>query len=398
METSYPYEQIDALVGRIFVIEDKTVGTAQQKFILRYRGKLCMEDSAAAYDQLAAQLEPLGLTPLFRWEENRQAIVLIPGLPKPRPSNPRINLILFIATLLTVWFSGALYGLEEPLPSDPVQVVLLFIRRGWPFAISMIAILGAHEFGHYLMGRHHGVHVTLPYFIPMPFSPFGTMGAFINMKEQPKNRRQLLDIGIAGPLAGMVVAVPVLLLGLSLSKVGPLPLAAQSDTMLTLEGNSVLYLFLKFFMFGHLLPAPATYGNLSPWLYWLRYFFTGQPFPMGGTDVMLHPVAMAGWVGLLVTTMNLIPAGQLDGGHILYVLLGRKNAKRLYPIILVALALLGLVWSGWWLWAFIIFLVGRFYAEPLDQITPLDNRRKWLAVLALVIFFLTFTPVPMVLI
>ncbi len=119
---------------------------------------------------------------------------------------------------------------------------------------------------------------------------------------------------------------------------------------------------------------------------------------MGGTDVMLHPVAMAGWVGLLVTTMNLIPAGQLDGGHILYVLLGRKNAQRLYPIILVALALLGLVWSGWWLWAFIIFLVGRFYAEPLDQITPLDNRRKWLAVLALVIFFLTFTPVPMVLI
>ncbi len=398
METSYPYEQIDALVGRIFVIEDKTVGTAQQKFILRYRGKLHTEDSAAAYNQLAAQLEPLGLTPLFRWEENRQAIVLIPGLPKPQPSNPRINLLLFIATLLTVWFSGALYGLEEPLPSDPLQVVLLFIRRGWPFAVSMIAILGAHEFGHYLMGRHHGVHVTLPYFIPMPLSPFGTMGAFINMKEQPKNRRQLLDIGIAGPLAGLVVAAPVLLLGLSLSKVGPLPLAVQSDTMLALEGNSVLYLFLKFFMFGHLLPAPATYGNLSPLLYWLRYFFTGQPFPMGGTDVMLHPVAMAGWVGLLVTTMNLIPAGQLDGGHILYVLLGRKNAQRLYPIILVALALLGLVWSGWWLWAFIIFLVGRFYAEPLDQITPLDNRRKWLAVLALVIFFLTFTPVPMVLI
>ncbi len=267
METSYPYEQIDALVGRIFVIEDKTVGTAQQKFILRYRGKLRTEDSAAAYNQLAAQLEPLGFTPLFRWEENRQAIVLIPGLPKPQPSNPRINLLLFIATLLTVWFNGALYGLEEPLPSDPLQVVLLFIRRGWPFAVSMIAILGAHEFGHYLMGRYHGVHVTLPYFIPMPLSPFGTMGAFINMKEQPKNRRQLLDIGIAGPLAGLVVAAPVLLLGLSLSKVGPLPLAAQSGTMLTLEGNSVLYLFLKFFMFGHLLPAPATYGNLSPLLY-----------------------------------------------------------------------------------------------------------------------------------
>lgn len=398
MDTDYPYEQLDALVGRIFIIEDKTIGAARQGYIMRYHGRLRMEDSAAAYDQLSAQLRPKGITPLFRWEDDRQTIILIPGLPAPRASNAWINLVLFIATLLTVLFSGALYGLEGPLPSDPLQIVLLFLQRGWPFAASMIAILGAHEFGHYLMGRYHGVHVTLPYFIPMPFSPFGTMGAFINMKEPPKNRRQLLDIGIAGPLAGLVVALPVLFLGLSLSQIDQLPLTPLPGTSLSLEGNSVLYLFMKFFVFGRLLPAPPSYGDLSPLLYWVRYFFTGQPFPMGGIDVMLHPVAMAGWAGLLVTAMNLIPAGQLDGGHILYVLFGRRNAQRLYPLILVALALLGLVWTGWWLWAVIIFMVGRFYAEPLDQITPLDNRRKLLAVLALVVFFLTFTPVPLVLI
>lgn len=398
MDIDYPYEQLDALVGRIFIIEDKTIGAARLGYIMRYHGRLRMEDSAAAYDQLSAQLRPMGITPLFRWEDDRQTIILIPGLPAPRASNAWINLVLFIATLLTVLFSGALYGLEGPLPSDPLQIVLLFLQRGWPFAASMIAILGAHEFGHYLMGRYHGVHVTLPYFIPMPFSPFGTMGAFINMKEPPKNRRQLLDIGIAGPLAGLVVALPVLFLGLSLSKIDQLPLTPLPGTSLSLEGNSVLYLFMKFFVFGRLLPAPPSYGDLSPLLYWVRYFFTGQPFPMGGIDVMLHPVAMAGWAGLLVTAMNLIPAGQLDGGHILYVLFGRRNAQRLYPLILVALALLGLVWTGWWLWAVIIFMVGRFYAEPLDQITPLDNRRKLLAVLALVVFFLTFTPVPLVLI
>ena len=162
-----------------------------------------------------------------------------------------------------------------------------------------------------------------------------------------------------------------------------------------MEGNSILYLLLKFMAFGKLLPEPASYGNLSPFLYWLRYFITGRPFPFGGTDVLLHPVAWAGWAGLLVTAINLIPAGQLDGGHMLYVLLGKKRAERLLPFILVALVLLGLSWNGWWLWAALIFFLGRVYAEPLDQITPLDSRRKILAVIALVIFLLTFTPVPL---
>ena len=134
---------------------------------------------------------------------------------------------------------------------------------------------------------------------------------------------------------------------------------------------------------------------MSPVLYWIRYFFTGQPFPWGGMDVVISPIAFAGWAGLLVTALNLIPAGQLDGGHVLYVLFGRK-ARAFLPVILAALVLLGFVWIGWWLWAFLIFLLGRLYAEPLDQITPLDPTRKAVAILGLVIFFLVFTPIPLI--
>jgi len=150
-------------------------------------------------------------------------------------------------------------------------------------------------------------------------------------------------------------------------------------------------------VFGQFLPAPADYGGLSPLLFWVRYFFTGQPLPYGGMDVLLHPVAWAGWGGILITSLNLIPAGQLDGGHLLYVLFGRERARRIYPLVLLALGLLGFVWAGWWLWAVLIFLFGRVYAEPLDQITELDARRKRLGLLTLIVFVLVFTPVPLVL-
>jgi membrane-associated protease RseP (regulator of RpoE activity) len=302
---------------------------------------------------------------------------------------------MFLLTVASVIYIGGLYGLTEAPPDDFLQAATLILSRGWPYALALMAILGAHEFGHYLVGRWHGVHVTLPYFIPMPFgiSPFGTLGAFINMKEIPRNRKILLDIGIAGPLAGMAVAVPVLILGLVLSELNRLNPAPGMG--FTLEGNNLLYLMSKFVVFGKLLPEPATYGDVSPILYWLQYFFTSTPLPLGGLDVQLHPVAWAGWAGLLVTSMNLIPVGQLDGGHILYVLLGRKNAQRVTPFVLGGLALLGLAWPGWWLWAGLIFFMGRAYAEPLDQVTPVDSRRKWLGALALLVFLVTFTPVPL---
>jgi len=374
-------------------IEDTTLGTPKQGFIVRYRGRIRLEDTNAAYDNLAALLKPYNLTPLFRWDSGRHAILIVQGMPQVRQSDTRINLLLGVLTIASVFYTGAVYG-GQALPSDLLQGVVAVIKNGWPFGVSMMAILAAHEFGHYLVGRYHGAKVTLPYFIPLPvISPFGTMGAFINMKEPPKNRRILLDIGIAGPLAGLIVAIPVLFLGLYLSNLSPLNVPPGQAVQL--EGNSIIYLLAKFITFGKLLPQPVSYGTTAPLLYWLRYFFTGQPLPIGGIDVNISAVAWAGWAGLLVTAMNLVPAGQLDGGHMLYVLIGREKAQRVLPFIIGALLLLSIVWNGWLIWAALIFFFGRVYAEPLDQVTPLDSKRKWLAVLALVVFLLTFTPIPL---
>jgi membrane-associated protease RseP (regulator of RpoE activity) len=392
------FDALHKIVERVFQIDDITIGDPKKDYILRYRGMLKVKSSEEAYDDLAKELKPMGITPLFRWEGKRHVIILIPGLPEMKPSNPWVNLVLFIATVLSVLLTGVLYGMQD-VPPEGTGILgwtALLFRSGWPFAVSMLAILGAHEFGHYFMGRHHGVHVTLPYFIPFPFSYFGTMGAFIRMKEIPRNRNVLLDIGIAGPLAGLVVAIPVLFLGLGLSEISVLPVAASTEAMFQMEGNSILYLLAKYITFGQLLPAPAAYTGPEV-LHWLRFFFTGQPFPWGGTDVMMHSVAWAGWAGLLVTAMNLLPVGQLDGGHVMYVLIGRERAQKLFPFVVTSLIALGFVWSGWWLWAVLLFLMGRRYAEPLDQITPLDERRKRLALLALVVFVLTFTPVPLTL-
>jgi len=380
----------------VFRIEEVTWGDDKQNFLVRYRGKLLL-GSEAAYLQLSKSLQNLDVTPLFRIEDGEEIIVLLKGIVTPKPSNPWINLILFILTGISVVFAGTLFEYRGPLTTDLNQLLpylLPTLYRGMAFAASLLAILLAHEFGHYLAARYHRSAVTLPYFIPFPFSPFGTMGAFIQLKEPPKNKRILLDIGIAGPLAGLVVAIPVLFLGLYLSQTDKLPLFLAQGQAISLEGNSLLYMFMKFIVFGEWLPAPINLGGINPLIYWLRYFFTGQPVPYGAVDVLLHPVAWAGWAGLLITALNLIPAGQLDGGHILYALFG-KRSRIVIPFVLVALIILGTVWSGWWLWAFLIFLLGRSHAEPLDQITPLDPRRRALAVFGLVVFVLVFTPIPL---
>jgi len=395
-------EKVDytQFINQVMLVEDITWGDPAQGYLVRYRGKIYSEDTAAVYDNLSQILRPKGITPLFRLDGGQHVVLLMQGVIQPKPSAAWVNILLFGLTIITVLMAGAIYSFsyEGPLPDSllgQLKILISQFPNGISFAISLVAILLAHEFGHYLAGRFHKTHVTLPYFIPFPFSPFGTMGAFIQVKEIPRNRRVMLDIGIAGPLAGLIIAIPVLLIGLSLSEVEKLPFLIHQNQTLTLEGNSLLYLGMKYLTKGELLPAPFTYGNLNPLIYWIRYLFTGSPLPLGGYDVMMHPIAWAGWAGLLVTSLNLIPAGQLDGGHILYVISGQK-ARRLVPFIILALVILGFFWSGWWLWAVLIFFLGRSHMEPLDQITPLDPRRKILALLAIVLFFLVFIPVPLI--
>ena len=387
---------LDPLVEKYFSIEQVTWGGPRQPFVVRYVGRL-RGDSLAAHKALSKELKHHKLTPIFLEEEGQQVIQLVEGLPTAQPSNPWINLILFVLTLFSMLFAGFLYSNSAPEADSLSGALRVFVQNpgvGLPFAASLLAILLAHEFGHYLAARYHRTAVTLPYFLPFPFSPFGTLGAFIQLKSPPRNKRELLDIGLAGPLAGLAVALPLLLIGLSLSEVERVPLFIRVGEAFSMEGNSILYLFAKYLTHRQLLPAPMSYGELSPILYWLRYFFTGLPTPLGGMDIFLHPIAWAGWSGLLVTALNLIPAGQFDGGHLLYALFG-KNAGRVLPLVLIVLAALGFYWSGWWLWVFLIFMLGRAHARPLDQITPLDTGRKLIAILGLIIFVLIFTPIPL---
>jgi membrane-associated protease RseP (regulator of RpoE activity) len=377
--------------------------------IARYRGRLITEDTAAAYDQLAEALNPHGITPLFRKDGDRHMIMLVPTPVIPGRS-PRvwINIILFLITV----FSVMLTGVDIPpamMPADgsvPWMYMFQHLFTGWPFALAMLGILFTHEMGHYLMCRYYKVPATLPYFLPAPLiSPLGTMGAFIMMRGIPKNKRILFDVGVAGPLAGLIVTIPVLFLGLSLSHLGPIQHTAAGSSGF-LEGNSLFYLFAKYVVFGKLLPEPATMSGLSTAIYWIRYFLTAHPIPYGGLDVQLNSVALAGWAGLLVTALNLVPVGTLDGGHVAYGLFGEK-ARQIFPIavaVLIALIFLPVLFTlsltafnlSWVFWVFILFWLGNVRTTPLDDITELDTKRRALGFLVLFIFFLIFTPIPMV--
>lgn len=392
---SFPEPEIlNQLVARVLRVEDVTSLNPQQGgphgFLTRYRGRLLDEDSASAYDVLAGSLDPYRISPYFRLEDGKHVIYLAPKQADARPEKVSTNIILFILTVLSVMMAGA--QVEGPIPQDFLGQLLLIAQNifsGWPFALSLLGILLAHELGHYFMSRYHKTPATLPYFIPFPFSPLGTMGAAILMRGAPKNKRILFDIGVAGPIAGLIVAIPVLLYGLSLSTLGTI----EPNPNGFLEGNSLIYLLSKFIVFGQLLPAPAAPQGI---LYWLQYFFTGRPIPFGGLDVFIHNVAFAGWAGILVTALNLIPAGTLDGGHVVYALFGEK-AKKAFPFTVGLLLALGIFWSGWWLWAALLFWLGRVNAQPMDQITELDPKRKAVAYAMIVVFILAFTPVPFML-
>jgi len=305
------------------------------------------------------------------------------------PFRWKANAVLFVATVVSVFLTGALY-VSPRLADEPWPVILRAIPTGWPFAVPLLAILLTHEFGHYIAARVHRVDASLPYFIPLPiFSPFGTMGAVIAMRGRIRSRDALLDIGASGPLAGLCVAVPVLLVGLWGSVVAP------SGEHGILEGQCLLYVGLKRLVFG---PIPEGY------------------------DVFLEPMAFAGWAGLFVTMLNLVAVAQLDGGHIAYALFGPRQdryARFLHgslflafgynlvrfvgPLVIrrqwsaippVLLNVQVLFWLIWYLVILVIMRVGGAGHPPTEP-GPLSPVRKGLAVLSLVLFVLLFMPTPM---
>lgn len=290
----------------------------------------------------------------------------------------RIHILLFIVTVFTTFVAG--YGQGG-------------VTGGLSFSAALIFILGAHEMGHYFFGKKYGVDITPPYFIPAPpvISPIGTFGAFIKIKSRISSKKALFDIGVAGPIAGIVVAVPVLYIGLSLSEIVDVS-SYRGEAGITLGNSPIFYFF-----------SQLIFGNIPE-----------------GKDILLHPVAFAGWIGLLVTALNLIPSGQLDGGHIIYSVFGKKIHSITSFTAIMLLLILGtgsapfenllvlitdgstvlpeqLVfngWPGWLLWSVFLVIMGNRHPSTIFEEYDIGRKRKIIAFLTMLLFIGCFSPFP----
>jgi membrane-associated protease RseP (regulator of RpoE activity) len=301
----------------------------------------------------------------------------VPVHPLPRPrhwyNSLPFHLGLFSLTVVTTLIVGTHIALNyaRNVPVFDWDVSLAYFRELWrhpgllllgvPFSFTLLSILLTHELGHYLTCRHYGIRATYPYFIPAP-TLIGTLGAFIRIKSPIANRRELFDVGISGPLAGFVLAIPALILATFLAK-GAMP--ATTTDSISLGTPVAVILLAKIFRNG-----------INP------------------AEIILHPVGCAAWVGLFATALNLLPVGQLDGGHILYAVLGDKCRNISRGFFLVLLPLGYYCWYGWLAWAVILFFLGLRHPMVVEPVEPLGRNRTFLALVAALILVLTFLPAP----
>lgn len=283
------------------------------------------------------------------------------------------HLALFLLTVLTTLVVGTHIALNysQNVPAFDWDLSVGFFRELWarpnriilgvPFSFTLLGILLAHELGHYFTCRRYGIHTTYPYFIPAP-TLIGTLGAFIRIKSPIVNRRELFDIGISGPIVGFIVAIPALVLATFLTK-GAVPNTSPDSISL---GKPLAVILLAKFLRSGINPA----------------------------GIILHPVGCGAWVGLFATALNLLPVGQLDGGHILYAVLGDKYRNISRGFFLVLLPLGYFCWYGWIAWAVVLFFLGLRHPRVIEPIEPLGRARKTLAIVAALILLLTFLPTP----
>ena len=352
-------QYIDSLNGLIDI--DVIYGSKRDVLL---RGSFCSSIEGTETDILNRISTLPGKAEIISIKPRVVIRVQMPGIIAPNKI-PWLNVILFVLTLFSTIIVGAANAgvdfLAEPdmFWKDPAKIIL----AGIPFSFSLLGILLFHEFGHYIASRIHGVKVTLPYFIPFP-NFIGTMGAVIRSRSPFITRKQLFDVGAAGPLSGMIIAVPVVIWGLA----HPNFIPETTDLAgLMYLGDSLLFTFIS--MFFH------------------------PPTPEGYIAV-LSPVAFAGWVGFLVTMLNLLPIGQLDGGHILYAMFGKKQHTIAY-ISLLALVALSFLWVGWIIWAFLgLFLIKPPHPPTVLDDLPIDRKRMLIGYICIVVFILCFIPTP----
>ena len=278
------------------------------------------------------------------------------------------HIVLLVVTILSTTYVGAFHYLSFQADIAPIRTLTLgwsFFLNGLWYSVTVLSILGCHELGHYLACRYYNVDASLPFFIPMPFLLTGTMGAFIRIREPIPTKRQLFDIGIAGPIAGFLIVVPALVIGISLSRVVRLP-----DTY-DWFGEPLLFKIVQRFIWGPIAP---------------------------GYSLNTHPVLFGAWFGMLATALNLLPIAQLDGGHISYAVFGRKSSMVTLAGVGCLALMTAFVSLSWLVWTLLLtamlFVFGRHHPRTFDEDQPLDRTRLVLAAVALAMLVLSFTPVP----
>lgn len=302
--------------------------------------------------------------------EKGEDIIYVLKKPEGKEKPFWINIGLLVAVIVTTILTGSIlyqgfYDLWSlPNPYDILKLENLLFGA-LLFALPLMSILFIHEMGHYLISKKHKIATSFPFFIPIPpilpnFN-IGTFGAIISSKEPMPDKKALFDVGFSGPLAGFLVAIPVTIIGVVFADIIPVETIQNAPSGTTIFGSSLLIDILVKFI--HNLPATET--------------------------IDMNPVLFAGWVGLLVTSINLLPAGQLDGGHIFRAAIGEKQKYVAWTAIII------MIFTGWWFFAFIIlFMMGTSHPPPLNDKTKLDNKRKILFIIAILILLLCFIPFP----
>ncbi|MCA2642840.1 MULTISPECIES: site-2 protease family protein [unclassified Microcystis] len=280
-------------------------------------------------------------------------------------TRPFLALGLLLLTLLTTTVIGA--GLSG-ITSQQLENNSSLLLQGFPYSLGLIAILGLHEFSHYLTAVKYKIKTTLPYFIPIPFF-LGTFGAFIQMRSPVPTRKALFDVAVAGPLGGIIIAIPLLFWGLSLSEI--VPLTNQSSLLNFQALNPQFSLLLS------IVAKLALGSNL-----------------IAGKAINLHPLAVAGYVGIIVTALNLMPVGQLDGGHIVHAMYGQKTAIIIGQLTRLFMFILALVQPDFLLWAIILLLMPVSDQPALNDVTELDNKRDLLGLFSLALLLSILLPLP----
>ncbi len=314
----------------------------------------------APFEALRQELVPKDYIPTVT-QEKGETVLHVQRRPKARFAKRQVNLVLLGVTILTTVFFGGAWNWAD-YSGRPILSVESVGYGGLFFTLPLLTILGCHEMGHYLVAKRYKVHASLPFFLPS-LPPLGTFGAFISMRDPIPSRRALLDIGVSGPLVGFAIAIPVTLAGLALSTGAPGVSPGIAGEAIR---PSILFTFLSLFF-----PLPQTYS--------------------------LHPLAFAGWVGLFVTAINLLPAGQLDGGHVARALLGSRQVYVSWAAVLILFGLsISFSYPGWFLFGFLILVLGIRHPPPLNDITRLDVTRKLVGIAAVAILVVTFVPQPFV--